>query len=193
MGPRLPHPAATVPLDAYPRHVRDRTIVYLGDSDDDPPIADLLAALPVSAELDAHDDCAGWHHTTPRSALVRALLYNHAHGWQNDCCLHRALRHDPYLLGRLGFNTVPDQSTLWRVQHNQFSSDLLATLEDATVDVVERTPVDAPDHCQLYVPNRTGPQVTPDDVQRILVPSSPMETTRTLNNETSYGRTSRRR
>jgi IS4 transposase len=42
---------------------------------------------------------------------------------------------------------------------------------DATVDVVEREPVDAPDHCQLYVPKRNGPQVAPDDLlQRILVP-----------------------
>jgi putative transposase len=141
-GPAGPAPGATAtsdstsqrPLATYPGTIRDQTVAYLG-AHERPPLADLLAALPLPADLSAHDACADWHYTTPRPAMVRTLLYNYPHGWQNDSRLHRALRHDPYLLGRLGFDTVPDQSTLWRVQHKQFSGELLQTLRAAAAEL----------------------------------------------------------
>lgn len=74
-------------------------------------------------------------------------MLKHVLGLSSDAALHRRLRTDPYLLGRLGFNAIPDQSTLWRAQHRRFTDNLLAAVRNAArelADVARDHGLDAP-------------------------------------------------
>lgn len=65
----------------------------------------------------------------------------------SDASLQRRLRTDPFLLGRLGFDSVPNQSTFWRTWHRRFSSDLREAVLDATdavAEVARKHDLDAP-------------------------------------------------
>ena len=46
--------------------------------------------------------------------LFRIFILKELHGWSHETALVRYLIHRPELCEQLGFETVPDQSTLWR-------------------------------------------------------------------------------
>ena len=56
--------------------------------------------------------------------LFRAFLLKEFHGWEHETALDGYLDHHPGLCEQLGFETVPDQSTLWRSWHKRFTADL---------------------------------------------------------------------
>lgn len=94
-----------------------------------------VAALALELPIDAHDQYPAWHHAYPFRPLVRAHLWRLANGWDSHPRLRRALQRDPVFLGRLGFQRLPNQATLWRAWHHRFSPPLRAALRDAAAAV----------------------------------------------------------
>lgn len=65
------------------------------------------------------------------SQLVRVFLLKQLHGWSHETSLVEYLQQRSSLCQRLGFETVPDQSTLWRSWHRRFTAGLRETVETA--------------------------------------------------------------
>ena len=79
--------------------------------------------------------------------LVRAFLLEELHGWNHETALVSCLKQRPTLCRQLGFETVPDQSTLWRTWHRRFSTDLRETIQERARTILiraERVGVDVP-------------------------------------------------
>lgn len=51
------------------------------------------------------------------SQLFRVFLLETLHGWDHETALLEYLDQQPELCEELGFETIPDQSTLWRNWH----------------------------------------------------------------------------
>lgn len=63
--------------------------------------------------------------------LVRVFLLKELHGWEHESPLVEYLDQHPLLCECLDFETVPDQSTLWRTWHQRFTSNLRETIATA--------------------------------------------------------------
>lgn len=63
--------------------------------------------------------------------LFRLFLLKECHGWDHETAFVEYLDQHPSLCDRLGLETVPDQSTLWRSWHQRFTADLCETVETA--------------------------------------------------------------
>ena len=63
--------------------------------------------------------------------LFRLFLLKELHGWNHETALVEYLDHCPEFCEQLDFETVPDQSTLWRSWHKRFTADLRETVETA--------------------------------------------------------------
>ncbi|MFC4551051.1 MULTISPECIES: transposase [Halorussus] len=115
------------------------------DTEGDVGVGEVVAALPVPTGLE--DRYPQWHSSYDFESILRAVMLKHVLGLDSVSTLRRRLRSDPYLLGRLGFNSVPNQSTLWRAQNRRFSSELRESLRDASreiSDVARTHGLDAP-------------------------------------------------
>jgi len=64
--------------------------------------------------------------------LFRVFVLKELHGWAHETALVDYLGDRPKLCKRLGFETIPDQSTLWRSWNERFTTDLQETVETAT-------------------------------------------------------------
>ena len=94
-------------------------------------IAEFVAHWPLTyVKFDAHDRYAG-STTYEMEALFRAFLLKELHGWDHETALCSYLEERPSLRRRLGFETVPDQSTLWRSWRYRFTTDLRECVETA--------------------------------------------------------------
>ena len=67
------------------------------------------------------------------STLVKEL-----HGWAHETALVGHLRNRPELCGQLEFETIPDQSTLWRSWHERFTADLKETVETGAQTILTK-------------------------------------------------------
>ncbi len=99
-------------------------------------VEDLVVSLPLPS-LEDMDRYPAWHASYSRESIVRALLLKHVLGLSSDAALRRELRSDPYLLGRLGFNDVPDQSTFWRARNRRFDAEPLGALREAARELAD--------------------------------------------------------
>jgi len=63
--------------------------------------------------------------------LFRVFLLKECHGWNHETALIEYLTQHPDLCDRLGLESVPNQSTLWRSWHQRFTADLRDTVETA--------------------------------------------------------------
>jgi hypothetical protein len=61
--------------------------------------------------------------------LFRAFLLKEVYGWDHETALVEYLRKHSGTRCSLGFDSVPDQSTLWRSWNKRFSADLRETVE----------------------------------------------------------------
>ncbi|MUV58013.1 transposase [Halogeometricum sp. CBA1124] len=61
--------------------------------------------------------------------LFRAFLLKEVYGWNHETALIDYLRQHSEIRRSLGFESVPDQSTLWRSWNSRFSADLRETVE----------------------------------------------------------------
>ena len=102
-----------------------------------------------------------WPLSTPTSPFTTATPDKHGTTWNNWCggfCsknstggitkrLSPATSSNAALCRQLGFETVPDQSTLWRTWHRRFSTDLQETIQECARTILvqaERASVDVP-------------------------------------------------
>ena len=60
--------------------------------------------------------------------LFRVFLLKKIHGWDHETALVEYLRQHSETRRSLGFDSVPDQSTLWRSWNKRFSADLRETV-----------------------------------------------------------------
>jgi IS4 transposase len=65
------------------------------------------------------------------ATLFRLFVLKELHGWDHETALVNYLGTRPELCEQLGFETIPDQSTLWRSCHERFTIDLRETVETA--------------------------------------------------------------
>lgn len=63
--------------------------------------------------------------------LFRVFLLKECHRWDYQTALVGFLRQHPDLCDRLGLESVPNQSTLWRSWHKRSTTDLRSTVETA--------------------------------------------------------------
>ncbi|MBB6647764.1 transposase [Halobellus ruber] len=101
------------------------------DHDSHDSIEEFVCALPLAYfRFSAHDRYEG----SPRyrmDTLFRVFVLKELHGWEHETALVDYLGTRPELCEQLGFETIPDQSTLWRSWHERFTTDLRETVETA--------------------------------------------------------------
>jgi IS4 transposase len=132
-------------LDGLELDVRTVSRAWFGH-DDHESVETFVCHLPLAYfKFESHDRYTG---STEYSmdTLFRVFLLKDLHGWTHETALVEYLEPRPSLCDRLGLETIPDQSTLWRSWHKRFSSDLrdffdsaaytiLVSAEDAGVSV----------------------------------------------------------
>jgi IS4 transposase len=94
-------------------------------------VEEFVCALPLAYfRFSAHDRYAG--STRYRmDILFRVFVLKELHGWDHETALVGYFGTRPELCEQLGFETIPDQSTLWRSWHERFTADLRETVETA--------------------------------------------------------------
>jgi IS4 transposase len=94
-------------------------------------VKEFVCALPLAYfRFSAHDQYAG-STRYQMATLFRVFVLQECHGWEHETALVGYLGNRPELCEQLGFETVPDQSTLWRSWHERFPADLRETVEAA--------------------------------------------------------------
>ncbi|WP_394743167.1 transposase [Natronococcus roseus] len=92
-------------------------------------VDEFICELPLRyvdlAPHDQYDEPAMYEMRT----LARAFLLKEAYGWDHETALLKHLKNRPAIRQQLGFETLPDQSTLWRTWHCRFSPDLQETIQ----------------------------------------------------------------
>jgi hypothetical protein len=63
--------------------------------------------------------------------LFRVFLLKECQGWDYETALVEYLSQHPNLCARLGLESVPNQSTLWRSWHKRSTAELRSTAEKA--------------------------------------------------------------
>jgi IS4 transposase len=81
-------------------------------------------------QFNAHDRYAG-STRYKMETLFRVFLLRELHGWEHETALVDYLDHRSELCEQLAFETIPDQSTLWRSWNERFTADLRETVETA--------------------------------------------------------------
>ena len=123
---------------------------------------EFVCHVPLAyVDFDGHDRYTG-HTRYDMKQLVRGFLLKELHGWTHETALTSYLEQRPALCRQLGFETLPDQSTLWRTWHRRFSADLQETIQECTQTILikaERAGVDVPRSPQ----RKTGRPDTDDD------------------------------
>jgi len=95
-------------------------------------LEDFVCHWPLAnVKFEAHDRFTG-QTRYGMEALFRAFFLKELHGWDHETALCSHLENHPSLRERLGFGTLPDQSTLWRSWQYRFTTDLRDCLETAT-------------------------------------------------------------
>ncbi len=61
--------------------------------------------------------------------LVRLSLLKEVHGWEHETSLVEYLERYPNVRQQIDFETVPDQSTLWRTWHRRLPTTLRETIQ----------------------------------------------------------------
>lgn len=87
--------------------------------DDHESVDSFVHALPLAyVQFEPHDRYAG-STSYEMETLFRLFLLKECHGWGHETALIEYLTQHPDLCDRLGLESVPDQSTLWRSWHKR--------------------------------------------------------------------------
>jgi putative transposase len=114
-------------------------------------IETLVCRLPIDhLTFAAHDTAAPYSGPYPMAILVRAFLIEEINGW-DETALHDYLRANPALRRRLGFGSLPAQSTFWRGWNHRCSK----ALRDAVRECADRIVI-AACTCDVSLPDRIG-------------------------------------
>jgi putative transposase len=86
--------------------------------------------------LDQYDHREG--HPVDFGGVFRAHILRCMHGWRNETALYRYLCENPFLVSKLGFGTIPDQSTLWRAWEDRFTETVREAIRTAAERLTEQ-------------------------------------------------------
>ncbi|ELY63021.1 transposase [Natronococcus jeotgali] len=99
-------------------------------------VDEFICELPLQyADLTPHDQYDK-PATYEMRTLTRAFLLKEAYGWDHETALLEYLKDQPVIQQQLDFETLPDQSTLWRTWHCRFSPDLQETIQKSARTVL---------------------------------------------------------
>jgi len=144
---------------AFTDEVRAACLSEIEDNDRFTSVEDLIAAIPMEGYrlYDDYNHLEG--NPKPFGAAVRAHILRCVKGWRHETALYRYFCEQPVVATQLGFDGIPDQSTLYRAWHKRFSDKVREDIHDAAEIVVEY----ARDH-GLPVPDEafTPPEVEED-------------------------------
>lgn len=95
------------------------------------PVDRFVCHLPVAyVDFQPHDRYVGsTRYDMPQ--LMRVFLLKELHDWTHETALVEYLEQQPTLRRQFGFDSVPDQSTLWRSWHKQFTANFRETVKTA--------------------------------------------------------------
>ena len=101
-------------------------------------------------------------------SLFRVFVLKEIYGWNHETALVEYLDSHPQLCKQLEFESVPNQSTLWRSWHERFTADLRETIETAAQTILitaQNEGVTVPRHPERKPPQREneGRESDPDD------------------------------
>jgi putative transposase len=84
-------------------------------------VEDMIAAIPMAGYrlYDEYDHPEG--NPKPFGAAVRAHILRCVKGWRHETALYRYLCEQPFVATKLGFDGIPDRSTLYRAWQYRFS------------------------------------------------------------------------
>jgi IS4 transposase len=122
-------------LSALEEDVRTIAKVWF-DHDAHESVEHFVCCLPLAyVQFESHDRYTG---TTryDMEQLVRAFLLKGIHGWKHESPLVEYLHQHPLLCEHLDFETVPNQSTLWRTWHRRFTTELRETIATAARSIL---------------------------------------------------------
>jgi putative transposase len=88
------------------------------------------------ALLDQYDHSEG--SPVEFGGVFRAHVLRCMHGWRNETALYRYLCENPFLVPKLGFDGIPDQSTLWRAWEDRFTETVREAIRTAAERLTER-------------------------------------------------------
>ncbi|WP_425491839.1 transposase [Halohasta salina] len=95
-------------------------------------VEQFVSELPLAYfQFEAHDCYEGPTHYE-MDTLFRVFVLKELHGWEHETSLYEYLKSCPELCERLGLETVPEQSTLWRSWHTRFTNALRKTVQKAS-------------------------------------------------------------
>ena len=136
-------------LDGYVADVTTIAQARCEHATDYADIKTLLCRLPIDhLTFAAHDSSAPYSGPYPMTLLVRAFILKEINGW-DETALHDHLRTHPSLRQDLGFESLPDQSTLWRGWNERFSAKLRDTVRNCADSIVT-----AARACEVPLPDR---------------------------------------
>jgi len=90
-----------------------------------------VCSVPLTYFRFEAQDCYAGSTSYHMQTLFRVFLLKECHGWNHETALIEYLTQHPDLCDRLGLESVPNQSTLWRSWHQRFTADLRDTVETA--------------------------------------------------------------
>ncbi|WP_135823202.1 transposase [Halostella litorea] len=101
------------------------------DHDAHESIAEFICQYPLKyVDFGPNDEYFGsTRYQMPQ--LVRLFLLKEIHGWDHETALLTFLRQRPALQRDLGFESIPNQSTVWRSWHERFTADLREAVQTA--------------------------------------------------------------
>jgi len=106
------------------------------DHDTHESIAEFICQYPLEyVDFGPHDEySAPTRYQIPQ--LMRLFLLKEIHGWDHETALLTFLQQRPALQRDLGFERMPNQSTLWRSWHERFSVDLREAVQTAAQTIL---------------------------------------------------------
>jgi hypothetical protein len=121
-------------------------------------VKQFVCSLPLAYfRFDAHD-CYADSTRYEMDALFRLFVLKELHGWDHATALGEYLNQHPGICKQLGFESVPDQSTLWRTWNKRFTSGLRETAETAA-----RTILIKAQNAGVEVPRKPGQKLRHQD------------------------------
>jgi putative transposase len=109
----------------------------------------LVCRLPIDhLTFAAHDAFTPYSGPYPMATHVRACLIKEINGW-DETAIHDHLRANSALRRRLGFDSLPNQSTFWRGWNERFSTELRDAIRECANRIVTTARA-----CDVSLPER---------------------------------------
>ncbi|QIO25452.1 transposase [Haloarcula sp. JP-L23] len=141
-------------------------------------VEDSVCELPLAYFDFTPHDCYSSPTRYEMEQLFRVFILKEIHGWKHETALVKYLNHHADLCEQLGFEIIPDQSTLWRSWNKRFTVELRETVEIAARTILikaHHADVTVPRELERHLPRRDDDAdgSTPDN-QAILHKTEPI-------------------